>query len=296
MSQGLQRPKARAKAVEDPDAYLQSVHREVRLARMMNRPVVLTWWLLVINIVLWAVAKFYGMWLGDEGLASAYFNAEQLVFFTGMKVNEAIVGGDWWRLISSQFVHLDMLHLLFNGYGIFVLGRFLERCYGIRRMLVMYLSAGTVGSLASFLINPSPAGGASGAVYGLVGGAVVFGIKYRKSLPPELSRALTVGLGPWILLSLAIGFIDTIPMDNAAHIGGLFTGALVASLMASRLREQTPRWSQRGLWLLTALAAVCLVWTLAGWSEEATQCLGSVEAYSQCYPNLVEAITAAEGD
>ena len=291
MSEERPKPKARATVVEDTGAYLERVHQEVRLARMMNRPVLLTWWLLALNVLLWVAAKFYGMWLGDEGLASAYFNAEQLVFFTGMKVNEAIVAGDWWRLVSSQFVHLDMLHLLFNGYGIFVLGRFLERCYGIRRMLVMYLASGTVGALASFLINPSPAGGASGAVYGLVGGAVVFGVKYRTSLPPQLSRALTIGLGPWILLSLAIGFIDTIPMDNAAHVGGLFTGAVVATMMASRLREDVPKWADRGLWILTALAAAALIWTLAGWSDEAVNCLGGVEAYRVCYPNLVEAIT-----
>ena len=286
-------PKARttARVVEDTEAYLKKVHREVRLVRMMNAPVVLTWWLLGINVAFWVAAKFYGMWLGDQGLGSPYFNAEQLSFFTGMKVNEAIADGQWWRLVSSQFVHLDMLHLLFNCYGIFVLGKFLERCYGVRRMLVLYLTSGTVGALASFVINPAPAGGASGAVYGLVGGAVIFGIKYRDTLPRELSRALTVGLAPWIVLSLGIGFLDTIPMDNAAHVGGLLTGVLVAAFLGSRLSEDRPRWVDRAWWALVAVAGAVLVWTLAGWSEEAWQCLGSVEAYSECYPSLVEAIT-----
>lgn len=277
--------------VRDRHAYMDLVDRQVRLVRMMSKPVVLTWWLLVINVVFWVAAKTYGIWLGDQGLASPYLNAEQLSFFTGMKLNEAIRNGAWWRLVSSQFVHLDMLHLLFNCYGIFILGRFLERAYGMRRMLVLYLASGTVGGLASFLINPAPAGGASGAVYGLVGGLVVFGIKYRDSLPSELSRALTVGLAPWILLSLAVGFIDAIPIDNAAHVGGLITGAIVASAMASRLRQQrTPRWTKWGLWLLTSLAVAVLIWTLWWWSEEAMQCLGSVETYAACYPELVAEI------
>lgn len=287
--------KLRSSVVDDPDAYLERVHEEVRFVRMMNHPVVLTWWLLVINVVLWVVAKFYGMWLGDEGLASPYLNAEQLAFFTGMKFNEAIADGAWWRLISSQFVHLDILHLMFNGYGIFVLGKFLERCYGLRRMLILYLLSGTIGAFASFLINPAPAGGASGAVYGLVGGAVVFGIKYRKSLPPELGRALTIGLAPWIVLSLGIGFLDTIPMDNAAHVGGLVTGALVAAMMASRLRLETPKWSEWVLWALSAVAAAALIWTLAGWTDEVWRCLPSVEAYAQCYPELFEEIRKAAG-
>lgn len=287
--------KRRATVVEDTDAYLEEVHREVRLVRMMNRPVVLTWWLLVINVVLWVIAKFYGMWLGDQGLASPYFNAEQLVFFTGMKVNDAIAAGDWWRLVSSQFVHLDMLHLLFNGYGIVVLGRFLERCYGIRRILVLYLTSGAVGAFASFVVNPSPAGGASGAVYGLVGAAVIFGIKYRKAIPAKLSWALTIGLAPWVVLSLAIGFLETIPMDNAAHIAGLFTGALVAAVMASRLRQDDATWTDAGLWTLTAVAVGLLVWTLAGWSQEVVDCLPGVDAYARCYPRLVEAIQQAGG-
>ncbi len=269
---------------------LKKIHQEIKLVRMMSRPVVLTWWFLGVNIALWLLAKGYGIWLGDQGLGSIYLNAEQLTFFTGMKVNEAIEGGAWWRLLSSQYVHLDMMHLLLNCYGIFVLGRFLERCYGARRMLVLYVASGTVGSLASFLINPTPAGGASGAVFGLVGGLVVFGIKYRKSLPPELSRALTVGLAPWVVLSVGVGFLDAIPMDNAAHIGGLVTGALIASVMASRLRQRESRWRQRGLWVLSALVIAALIWMIAGWSEEAVQCLGSVEAYGQCYPELVDEI------
>lgn len=276
--------------VSDPGEYLERVRREVDLARMMNRPVILTWWLLGVNVVFWIAAKFHGMWLGDQGLAGGYLGAEQLTFFTGMKHNEAISGGAWWRLISSQFVHLDILHLVFNGYGIYVLGRFLERCYGMRRMLVLYLTSGTVGAFASFLINPAPAGGASGAVYGLVGAAVVFGVKYREYLPSELSTALTVGLLPWIILSLGIGFLETIPMDNAAHIGGLLTGAAIAWTMSSKLRQKDSGWTDRVVWALTALCAAALVWTLWGWSGEAWGCLGSVDAYAGCYPELVREI------
>jgi membrane associated rhomboid family serine protease len=276
----------------DREAYLDLVHRQVRLVEMMNKPVVLTWWLLVINVVFWIAAKTYGIWLGDQGLGTAYLNAEQLTFWTGLKLNYAISDGQWWRLISSQFAHLDMLHLLFNAYGIFVLGRFFERCYGLRRMLVLYLASGTVGALASFIIYDSPAGGASGAVYGLVGGVVVFGIKYRESLPADLSRALTVGLAPWVVLSLAVGFIDAVPIDNAAHIGGLITGALVASVMASRLRQDEVKWTRPILWTLTALAAVVLIWTLAHWSNEVVSCLGSVDDFATCYPQLAAEIAA----
>lgn len=276
----------RGRVVEDTGAYLEDVLQEVDLVRMMNRPVVLTWWLLALNVVLWAAAKLYGTHLADQGLASPYMNAEQIAFFTGMKYNEAMADGAWWRLFSSQFVHLDLLHLLFNAYGILVLGRFLERCYGIRRILVLYLASGAVGAWASFIFNPAPAGGASGAVYGLVGATVVFGFKYRDALPRDLALALTIGLVPWVILSLGIGFLDAIPMDNAAHIGGLVVGAVMAAMMASRLRQPEEGWTEWVVWAATIVAVAALIWTLAGWSQEATTCLASLEAYGQCYPEL----------
>ncbi len=273
------------KSVDEAFA-LRAIDREITLAQIMTRPVILTWWLLGLNIAFWVLAKGYGLWLAEGGLSTAYLNAEQLSFFTGMKYNPAIAEGDWWRLLSAQFVHLDILHLLFNGYGIYILGKFFERAYGARRMLVLYALSGTAGSMASYLINTTPAGGASGAVYGLVGGLIVFGVKYRDWLPREVSRALTLGLVPWVVLSLGVGFIEAIPMDNAAHIGGLLTGALAAALMQSRFRSQ-----RRGLWdrLTTALSVMAMVaylWMMVGWTAEITECLGSPAAFEGCYPEL----------
>lgn len=286
--------KASLVPIDDTPAYVEGVHRQVRLARIMSRPIWLTWWLIAVNLVLWLGAKGYGIWLGDLGLGSPYLNAEQLSFWSGMKLNAEIHGGQWWRLISSQFVHLDMLHLLFNGYGIYVLGRFFERAYGWRRMMVLYVLSGTAGGLASLAINPGPAGGASGAVYGLVGGLLVFGFKYRKWLPEKLSKALTVGLLPWVVLSIGIGFIDAIPMDNAAHVGGLLTGGIITVIMTSRLVQKRRRWTQWGLWALVAMVALVWLWTLGEWSAEATRCLAGVDAFESCYPDLVEQLEDAE--
>ncbi len=273
---------------------LRMIDREIKLAQMMTRPVILTWWLLALNGLFWLMAKGYGMWLVEAGLTTAYLNAEQLSFFTGMKYNAAIAEGQWWRLLSAQFVHLDILHLLFNGYGIYVLGCFFERAYGARRMLVLYIASGTIGSLASYWINAAPGGGASGAVYGLVGGLIVFGVKYRDWLPSGVSRALTLGLVPWVILSLGVGFIDAIPMDNAAHIGGLLTGALVAALMASRFRSREQGVSDRVVTALTVVAAAGYLWMMVGWSAEVTECLVDEESYRACYPELSAEIEEGE--
>ncbi|MFU8805430.1 MAG: rhomboid family intramembrane serine protease, partial [Bradymonadaceae bacterium] len=275
--------------VKDPERYLDLVQREISLARIMSRNVTLTWWLLISNVVFWLAALFYGLHLvGDVGLETRWFNPEQLTFYTGMKVNEHIADGQWWRLISSQFVHLDFLHILFNGYGLFILGPILERFYGPRRLFVLYIASGTVGALASFYFNEMPSGGASGAIYGLVGGLLVFGFKYRKSLPKRVSRAFTVGLLPWVGLSLAIGFFDGIPMDNAAHLGGLFSGGIITFFLASRLKARQNKIVDGVLWGLAGLGVAALLVTAVQWSEEITHCTEDRPAYLQCYPEIAE--------
>lgn len=275
--------------MENPQAYFEMMKNQERLSQMMERPVVLSTWLLGVNIALWVAAKLYGIWLVDEGVAVAGANAEQLVFLSGMKLNTAIEGGQWWRLWSSQYVHLNVMHLAFNGYGIYVLGQFLERAYGVRRLLVLYTIAGTAGALASFFLNASPSGGASGALYGLVGATIVFGLKYKSVLPPGMSRALTMGLMPWVVLGLGIGFLESVPMDNAAHIGGLISGALVALFMNSNLREGESKFRSLVLWAAFVLTAAVLAATVLGWGQEALSCLGGPEAFFGCYSDLFTA-------
>jgi membrane associated rhomboid family serine protease len=276
----------------DADAYMDTIDREVRLARVLNRPVTATWWLLVVNVVIWVLAWGWGNTLG---IVTPYFNNEQLVLFTGMKVNELLEAGQWWRLISSQFVHLDIMHIAFNGYGLYVLGPMIERFFGWRRFLNLYLVAGTAGALASYWFTAMPSGGASGAIYGLVGALLVVGFKYRKQLPERVSKAFTVGMLPWVVLSLGIGFLDSLPMDNAAHLGGLFSGGLMVFVFRSRLRQRARSFGDYAVWTFTALAFGALLWTTAHWTEEVTECAtDGRQAYFACYPELEDQLEGRE--
>lgn len=273
----------------DPEAR----RREAALVGVLDKKVHLMWWLLGANLLFWVAAKMYGIFhlMPATGASSAGFNAEQLVFYTGMKVNVHIAGGQWWRLLSSQFVHLDILHILMNGYGLYLLGPMLERFYGPRRLFVLYVMSGSIASLASYYFNDIPSGGASGAIYGLVGGLLVFGAKYRKVLPQRVTRALTTGFLPWVIFGLGIGFIGSIPMDNAAHLGGLFSGAAIAFVMASRLKTT----EKRGIdgignvfvWVFAVLGVLALAWTAVEWSQEIVKCTDTMQSFGQCYPELL---------
>lgn len=152
----------------------------------------------------------------------------------GAKVNALVAGGEWWRLVSSVFVHVGWIHLAVNGYALFVLGRLVENALGRRRFLVLFVLSGVAGSLASFVASPPASAGASGAIFGLLGAALASGWKYRRNIPPRLLRHLALALVPWLVIALGYGLTST-TVDNAAHIGGLAAGLAFGGLASSPL-------------------------------------------------------------
>jgi len=115
------------------------------------------------------------------------------------------------------------------------------------------------GPIGSFLIKTTdhPSAGASGALFGLVGVLFVFGIKYRRELPEGFKRAFGTGLLPVIVLNLGIGFLLRGVIDNAAHLGGLLSGAAVASVVSYK-RPGTPV-SVTIAWRVLQIGALVLV-------------------------------------
>lgn len=267
--------------------------REVRLAKMLDKPVRLTWVILVINVALFLAAWGYGEVALREGLglSAKVLNVGQLTFVTGMKLTEQIAAGQWWRLISSAFVHMDWSHILFNGYGLYVLGPIIEKFYGRWRWLVVYFGAAIISSLASFFLNDAISGGASGAIYGLVGAAFVFGYKYKDELPARVSRALTSGMLPWVVVGIGVGFLDILPMDNAAHIGGLVSGAALAAMMKSEaVAEQRSKVGELAVRGFAGVLVGLTILTSVFWVNELRECTTSEQQYLQCYPQVAPAL------
>jgi rhomboid protease GluP len=173
---------------------------------------------------------FVLMWLaGGMSLTSA--NDEVLVGF-GAKVNSLIDGQQqYWRLVTCIFIHIGLLHLLFNNYALWILGQEIEQIYGSARFVLLYVAAGLAGSLSSYVFSPNAASaGASGAIFGLFGVMGTFAIRYRKEIPDAIRRDIIRRIVPIILINLAFGFSVSI-IDNAAHIGGLLGGALLALIV-----------------------------------------------------------------
>src|SRR5499427_7515478 len=163
-------------------------------------------------------------------LAGGSTNEPTLMAF-GVKSNAEIARGQWWRFITPIFIHIGLLHLFFNSYALWIVGPQVEKLYGTARFVILYVLAGVAGVYGSYFYHPqSISAGASGAIFGLFGVLLVFGIRYRDAIPPHVKRAVGTGVLPIILINLVIGL--TVPgIDNSAHMAGLLTGAILAAII-----------------------------------------------------------------
>ena len=144
-----------------------------------------------------------------------------------------VAHGQWWRIVSSGFMHENLIHIGFNMYVLYILGQMLEPALGRLRFATIYAVSLLTGSFGALLVTPhSPTVGASGAIFGLMGAAAV---EMRARQIPVMQS----GVGGLILLNLVISF--TLPgISWGGHIGGLIGGALAALAIqfAARYRSQ----------------------------------------------------------
>lgn len=181
----------------------------------------------------------------------------------GAKVNIDVVGGKWWQLITSTFLHDGLLHIASNGYALFVIGMDLEAFFGRARFLAVYFISALAGSVASFAFSPYlvPGVGASGAIFGLIGAlAVYFGL-YRR-LFGKRGNLQFWNIIVVVVLNLGLGFSGILPIDNSAHIGGLVAGALVGYVLCPRY--ELGKWETYNIRSLVDTNKGRLPWIAAG--------------------------------
>jgi rhomboid protease GluP len=143
------------------------------------------------------------------------------------KINQKVYEGEYYRLFTSMFLHLNTMHILFNGYALYLFGRDVESLFGHVRFGIIYFMGGLAGSIASLLYTDAPSIGASGAVFAVFGAMGVYLYRHRHFYGDMASarlRQMAILAGANIVL----GFIPDIRVDNAAHIGGLIGGIVLA--------------------------------------------------------------------
>lgn len=145
-----------------------------------------------------------------------------------------VLAGDYYRLVTSAFLHIGFWHLVCNMYALYILGRDIESYFGTLKYLFIYLMSAIIGNLISllFLGDYVTSAGASGAVFGLMGALLYFGYNYRVTL----NNAITKQILPVIILNLAIGFAAS-GINNFAHIGGLIGGAMASMAVGVKYKS-----------------------------------------------------------
>lgn len=141
----------------------------------------------------------------------------------GMKINELILSGQVWRLVTPMFLHGSLLHIAFNMYALVIIGLPLERRFGHVRFLLLYVAGAFAGNVFSFLLTENPSLGASTAIFGLLGAEAVFLYRNRELFGRQARTALT-NILQVAVINLLIGLSPGI--DNWGHLGGLFGGLL----------------------------------------------------------------------
>lgn len=212
---------------DQPDAPATSRRPRKRRPPVSLPPMTLA---LAASMLLMALVQFTAagyQWLGGD-LGTPTIN-----WALGAKVSSLIAHGEYWRLVTANFLHGSWLHLAGNVVSLFVVGRLIETFYGPARTFVLFVLTAIAGTIASYLLTAAVSLGASTGVLGLMGALVWHNWKYREHLPERLNY-----IYPRLLALVALQFtLDQIlpGVDAFGHLGGFAAGVLLAGLMESRV-------------------------------------------------------------
>ena len=212
-----------------------------------------TFSLIGLNVLLFLLTQGFRLGPMGGGATSSLFDRLALspCPFPGYKcaVGGGVASGEYYRLLTSMFLHFGIVHIFLNMYCLFLLGPHLERALGRLRFLGLYLLSGLAGSALSYAVGPTneQAAGASGAVFGLF---AAFYVLERKRGYDVTQITATIGLN--LVFSFAVPGIDW-----RGHVGGLVGGALVTAALV-----YAPEGKQR--WVVQALGCACVALVVAG--------------------------------
>lgn len=181
-----------------------------------------TYLIIGINILMFLATYLFGNGSND-GMTLLKF---------GANYGPLVKLGDYYRLITSAFLHAGVFHLFFNCYALYIIGTQLESFLGKTKFLIIYLFSAITGSLMSIIFSDSLSIGASGAIFGLFGSLLYFGYHYRIYLGNVIKSQII----PLILVNLIFGFMVS-GIDNAAHIGGLVGGLLMTMALGIKYKS-----------------------------------------------------------
>jgi rhomboid protease GluP len=204
---------------------------------------------------------------------SGGFTAPELITW-GSNFGPLTVNGQWWRLITASFVHLNLSHLLLNMWALANIGRMCERIFGRASLTFLYFACALLASLSSIAWNPDLSSvGASGAIFGIFGAFLAFFLNPRNRVPPTIARRHWISTSVFAAYNLINGALQP-GIDNAAHVGGLIAGFALGWILTRPLEgEGRQSLNVKGgvfAGLLLALSTLAAIWQVKGIGSELT--------------------------
>jgi membrane associated rhomboid family serine protease len=222
-------------------AAARTMHSMRRTTRSLAAPATMA--LIAVNVVVYMITAAQGGGISLPG---------GKLFYDWVLQGYAVSNGDWWRLVTSMFLHGSMIHLLFNMLALFWLGTIVEQALGTSKFLLVYFVSGLAGSAGALWFSSAAAVtvGASGAIFGLIGALLILEYLATGSL---MGQAMVL-----ILVNLALTFsIQGISIGG--HLGGL-AGGIIATLALLRLTAPSQRVLGIGVAVGVGVASVALAY------------------------------------
>jgi membrane associated rhomboid family serine protease len=168
------------------------------------------------------------------GLGLVSFKGIDLLHW-GANYRPSIANGQWWRLLTSIFLHGGLMHLAANMLGLLFVGIFLEPLLGKTKYAAIYVGTGIIASATSiWWYTATISVGASGAIFGLYG--LFLALMLLKVFPKDFSKIFLVSTSVFVGYNLLMGFAGGI--DNAAHMGGLISGFIIGLFLSPSLKRE----------------------------------------------------------
>ena len=228
------------------------IRRRVDFERRMRRlpPVTLA--------IIGALVAIFALEIGLEILDSP-----EALLLAGALSREAVMAGEWWRLVSAIFLHGGLQHIIGNAIALLVLGMVCEHAFGRVQLVFLFVITGIAGSVLSMLTSSGPSVGASGAIFGLQGAAVVLFRRHRERLLVR-DRRIGMVLIVWAVYTIAQGLV-TPYVDNGAHVGGFLAGMLLAGGLHPIVIEPPSNDARVAIRRRAWLTAILLAGAGVGW-------------------------------
>ena len=171
---------------------------------------------------------------GREGIL---FGGEKSILLAGFD-KQLFLDGQYWRILTGTALHGGLIHLAFNCYALYILGRLIEILSNRARLAIVFLLSAIGGGILSLIFLPEGNSvGASGGIIGFLGYLTVYGFKRRKILTNDFLKSMLFNIG----FIAFIGYIMRDKIDNFGHLGGLLTGAIYGIFQISGDVYKDPR-------------------------------------------------------